>query len=163
MIAVLDYGVGTPANVARALPGSIVTNDVRVAREADALILPGVGNFNHAMLRLRASFLDTVLLTTNVPVLGICVGMQMLYEGSEEARQGELGLGLIKGWVKKLPKPHVGWDYVDGVGHMYFVHHYGETWMVRQGNLTGVQFHPEKSGKAGWRFLREWAMAAVPV
>ena len=94
-------------------------------------------------------------------LLGICVGMHVLYEGSEES-PGVPGLGLLKGRVRKLdrrPLPRIGWGDVPGAGgEFYFMHSYGVgVDFVQHGAITGVQFHPEKSGAAGLEFLRAWA------
>lgn len=147
------------------------------------LILPGVGSFGEAVKNLQSKGLFTALQKTKKPLLGICLGMQLLAESSEES-PGVKGLGRIKGRVTKLKSkklPHVGWAKVDTSwleGYpedksYYFVHSYEVTFYhpnmsyaqygnhyilshFRIGNLTGCQFHPEKSQKAGLDYLRRW-------
>lgn len=166
MIAIIDYGVGNLGNLERALRASggeprtlssfLSPHEVK-EHGIRALVLPGVGNFGHCARRLGVAGFDELIRQTDLPVLGICVGMQLFYEGSDES--DEPGLGLIVGRVRKLPQPHVGWEHVAGFGHMYFTHHYGETWVVRQRNLTGMQFHPEKSGAMGLRALASFVQS----
>jgi len=151
MIAIVDYGLGNIqafVNVYRRLqiPVCVATN-AHMLSAATKLILPGVGAFDHAMTRLNASgmreALDELVRNKNVPILGICVGMQMLADGSDE---GALpGLGWIPGRVRtlvdtcsleKLPLPHMGWNDVKTVkssplfsgledsAHFYFLHAY---------------------------------------
>ena len=145
MIAVVDYGVGNLANVARALQRAGAT-DVRITRDraeilsARAVVLPGVGHFGHCSRELRRFGLDETLCTVRergAPLLGLCVGMQLFFESSEEDRDAP-GLGLLRGTVRRLGDgmriPHTGWNTVrlraphpwlsrvpDGA-HFYFVH-----------------------------------------
>jgi len=163
--------------------------------DLDAIILPGVGAFPVAMASLKSHKLDQAITThikANKPFLGICLGMQLMFEGSDEFGS-EKGLGILKGWVKKFqsipmhPIPHVGWNslYVQHSGDIwkglplnmdaYFVHSYraevqnshdvvaysdyaDEKFpaIVQSGNAWGVQFHPEKSGVTGLKFLENW-------
>ncbi len=189
MIAtVLDLGVGNIHSLARGLAdlGLLlkVTDDPRDALTSDLLVLPGVGSFAAATARiadvrteLRAALAD------GLPCLAICLGMQLLFEESEEG-QGK-GIGLLDGRSTRLsgPRvPHMGWNTVAETDVlplsselMYFAHSYAcrpldsslvDSWteydgdrfpaVVRAGRTTGVQFHPEKSGAAGRRFLRGW-------
>jgi imidazole glycerol phosphate synthase glutamine amidotransferase subunit len=124
-VVLLDYGAGNVRSVAKAFEhvGGRVTlsADPTVARAADRLVLPGQGHFGQCMARLTDSGLaDAVhaFVATGRPFLGICVGMQLLYEGSEEA-PGVRGLGLIAGTVRRLrtelPLPHVGWNAVEWI------------------------------------------------
>jgi glutamine amidotransferase len=146
-IAVIDYGMGNLRSVEKALEKvgarASVTRDHDVLRGADGLVLPGVGAFPKAMRTLRELELDTLLgerLTAGVPVLGICLGMQLLFEASSE-NEGAWGLGLLPGRVDRLPAPglkvpHIGWNFVrwhrrsellEGLpeaGSFYFVHSY---------------------------------------
>ncbi|WP_298463876.1 imidazole glycerol phosphate synthase subunit HisH [uncultured Mitsuokella sp.] len=150
MIAVIDYGVGNLFSVEKAfaaLGADVrVTSDEAVIRAADKIVLPGVGAFGDCMKNLEASGLIPVLLdcvAAGKPLLGICVGLQILFDGSEES-PGVRGLGLIPGLVKKiqapgLKVPHMGWnslaireprqkaDLFAGLGekpYVYFVHSY---------------------------------------
>jgi glutamine amidotransferase len=121
VIAIVDYGMGNKRSVEKALEhvGSrpLITADAGELRAADALILPGVGAFPEAMRRLRASGLDEVVrerAEAGVPLLGICLGMQLLFDTSTE-HEGATGLGLLPGDVTPLvaPKlPHIGWNEV---------------------------------------------------
>lgn len=122
-VVLLDYGAGNLRSVAKAFEHEgvdvVLTGDPSVARQADRLVLPGQGHFGQCMTRLRESGLaDAVheVVDAGRPFLGICVGMQLLYEGSEEA-PGVAGLGLLPGEVERLrtdlPLPHVGWNAVE--------------------------------------------------
>jgi len=143
MISVIDYGVGNLFSMTNALSktGSKVevVKDSEELLASDGLVLPGVGNFGAAALKL-APLADAVreAAENGVPILGSCLGMQLLFEGSEEG-EGE-GLGLLKGWVRgfqgDLKTPHMGWNTIkftrnspllDGIsngGYFYFVHSY---------------------------------------
>ena len=123
MIAILDYGMGNLRSVEKALERvgarAEVTRDHDRIRDADALVLPGVGAFPKAMAEIRRLELDLVLrerVDAGVPVLGICLGMQLLFERSEELG-GAQGLGLLPGSVERLPAgglklPQIGWNAV---------------------------------------------------
>jgi glutamine amidotransferase len=182
VIALIDYGAGNVTSVERALK-RVGAQTMRCAsgealRGARAIVLPGVGHFGHLVRTidergLRAPLLDA--LRRGVPFLGICLGMQFLYEGSDEAPDAH-GLGLLAGRVKRLasPKlPHMGWNQVGGTW-LYFAHsyavpadaeavteqaEYGEPFAaaLARGTLRGVQYHPEKSGRAGEALLRAFA------
>jgi glutamine amidotransferase len=151
-IAVLDYGMGNLLSVERALEhvggAAEITGDATRVSEADALVVPGVGHFGACMRELASRGLDTAVrdfAASGRPVFGVCVGMQVLLEGSEE--DPEPGLGLLEGRVLRLPSnvkvPHMGWNtvewitvtdgvatghpYVDGLppdAFYYFVHSY---------------------------------------
>jgi glutamine amidotransferase len=118
MIAIADYGMGNRRSVEKALAHvgaeSVITSDVS---DASAIVLPGVGAFPEAMRRLRASGLDEVIVERaecGVPVLGLCLGMQLLFESSDE-HEGATGLGLLSGRVRALAAPrvpHIGWNLV---------------------------------------------------
>ena len=200
MIAVIDYGVGNLFSLTSSLKAigaeCVVTSDVDVIRAADKIILPGVGAFEDAKRKLSESGLDKIVIEeakSGKPIMGICLGMQMLFERSFEYGVHE-GLGLLKGDVVamegKLPKelkiPHIGWNYLNVKAehpifkyikegdYVYFVHsYYAEgcddsllattdygkdiTAAVAKGNITGCQFHPEKSGDVGLSILRAFA------
>lgn len=196
-VAILDYGVGNLRSVEKAFAAAgsdaIVSDDERVLDEAEALVLPGVGAFAACMKALSARGFDELIrqrAAEGTPLLGVCVGMQMLFEKSEEFGETR-GLGLLRGGVRKftgdLLVPQVGWNQVrqprahpllDGIedqAFFYFVHSFycepddpaiviGETdyggpyaSVVAQGNISGVQFHPEKSQAAGLRLLGNFA------
>jgi imidazole glycerol-phosphate synthase subunit HisH len=145
--AVLDYDAGNVRSAKRGFDvagaDAVVTSDAAAAERADLLVIPGVGHFSSCLAQLRSSGLEGVVsefITAGRPVFGICVGMQLLYERSEEG--DEPGLGLLPGRVERFPVgsvvPHMGWDVVhaaedaeddpllDGVAgeRLYFVHSY---------------------------------------
>jgi imidazole glycerol-phosphate synthase subunit HisH len=122
-IAILDYGMGNLRSVEKALEhvgaAPVVTAEHEAIRAADGVILPGVGAFPKAMRNLRELELDVVIgerLAAGVPTLGICLGLQLLFEASSE-NEGAWGLGLLQGRVDRLPAPglkvpHIGWNTV---------------------------------------------------
>jgi len=147
VIAIVDYGVGNLANLERALRRAGAT-DVRITRShveilaARAVVLPGVGNFGHCARELRRFGLDAMLRVAHdrgIPLLGLCVGMQLFFEDSEED-PGTPGLALVPGHVRRLRGdvrvPHTGWNEValarphpwlggvPGRAYFYFVHSY---------------------------------------
>lgn len=185
-IAVLNYGSGNLHSVGRALAhvGAkvLVTGDPVRAAEADALLIPGVGHFGHCVRAIRSLGLDEAIgafAASGRPLFGVCVGMQVLLERSEE--DPDAGLGLLSGTSRRLPRtvkvPHIGWNevtwsrehpFVDGIDdgtRFYFVHSFapdaGEdavgvtehgrafAAVAARGNVFATQFHPEKSGEAG--------------
>jgi len=193
VITVVDFGMGNLRNVRRALEEVgvevKVTADPAAVREAQAVILPGVGAFGEAVKRidalgLRVPIMDHV--SRGKPLLGICLGMQLLFASSEES-PGISGLGILTGRVCRfqggLPVPHIGWNDVvptresalfpEGGGVFYFVHSYYAaesdasvavtdygirfSSAVQKANVFGVQFHPEKSQAAGLSLLRSFA------
>jgi glutamine amidotransferase len=123
VIAIVDYGMGNRRSVEKALEHvgapSRLTSERRDLEEADGIVVPGVGAFPEAMRRLRAAGFDDVIRARaeeGVPVLGLCLGMQLLFESSVE-HEGEVGLGLLPGRVVKLDAaglklPHIGWNMV---------------------------------------------------
>ena len=149
MIAVVDYGVGNLFSLVSSLAAvgadAVVTGDAEVLRKADKIILPGVGAFGDAAAKLRATGLDRVIIEeakAGKPLLGICLGMQLLLERSFEYGEHE-GLGLIKGDIVPISNvipadlkiPHIGWNalkftenksplfkYINEGDHVYFVH-----------------------------------------
>jgi glutamine amidotransferase len=183
----IDYGSGNLRSAAKALEAAgfavSVASDPRACPEASLLVLPGQGHFGQVMAAFRASgFVERVLdhIQKGLPFLGICVGMQILYQESEEA-PGVKGLGLFPGVVRRFPRgrvPQMGWNRVRLEGafsglsgrHFYFANSYygpltphslgvGEyegtpfTALLARENLLAPQFHPEKSGRAGLAFL----------
>jgi imidazole glycerol-phosphate synthase subunit HisH len=121
VIAIVDYGMGNRRSVEKALEHvgaqPVITADHELIRRADHVVLPGVGAFPQAMRNIRAAGLDEALLeraSAGGPILGLCLGMQLLFERSEE-HEGATGLGLLPGRVTALraPRvPHIGWNLV---------------------------------------------------
>jgi imidazole glycerol-phosphate synthase subunit HisH len=204
MIAIIDYRAGNLTSVKRAMDAlnraSVITRDPSEVLQAERIIFPGVGAAGKAMADLRALRLDRALqgaFRVGKPILGICLGTQIILERSEE--NGTDCLGLIRGQVRRFPEPlvdgdgrtlkvpHMGWNRVefarphplfegiDPESEFYFVHSYypvpseaervlGETdhgirfpSVLEAGNLVAVQFHPEKSGRAGLRILENFS------
>jgi len=190
-LAILDLGYGNTESIrlafARLGVEAALVRDAGGAEAADQLVLPGVGAAGYAMERLRDAGLDEALKRRTKPLLGICLGMQMLFETSDEG-DTQL-LGLIPGRVRALepvpglPVPHMGWtkiEQADGVGliagdHVYFAHGfacddgpataarvtYGRPIpaAIRHGHLWGAQFHPERSSAPGAAFLEAFLNA----
>jgi len=175
-VAICDYGAGNTRSVeiAFARLGARLTDDVE---NADLTVLPGVGSARSAMEGLRRRGLDEALLERvdeGRPVLGICLGLQLALDESEEDG-GIEGLGIIPGRSVRLREgrvPRIGWADVDGLGEtFYFAHAYAAETpyataysenvvaVVERGRFTGVQFHPEKSGAAGARFLESLCLS----
>lgn len=144
LIAVLDYGIGNLRSAQKGLQfvgaDARLTNDIKLIAEADAVVLPGVGNFGACMTALRDAGLEESVhaaIATSRPFLGICVGMQMLFESSEES-PGVTGLGIVGGDIRWLPdgvqKPQMQWNQLKIIKQdelfsgleqnpwMYFVH-----------------------------------------
>ena len=201
MTAIVDYGVGNLFSLSSSLKSlgleTEITRDAEKLRAADRIILPGVGDFGDAKAKLDDTGLVPVLLeeAERKPFLGICLGMQLLFDRGFEYGEHP-GLGLVPGQVvdlhneledKTLKVPHMGWNslqivkddplfkYFQDGEYVYYVHsfyakdcaastlgtsRYGNvavTGAVRNGNVWGTQFHPEKSGDAGLRLLKAFA------
>jgi glutamine amidotransferase len=191
-LALINLGCGNLGSVGLAIERlgvtPEVTDDPEVIASADKVVLPGVGAAGFAMERIQALGLKPVLAGLTQPLLGICLGMQLLFERSEE--EDVPCLGLLPGSVQKLnpapdrPVPHMGWSRLDVTGdsaglsdgdYVYFAHsficpHGPETVAaadygraipaaVRRDNLWGAQFHPEKSAAPGRRFLEAFLAA----
>jgi glutamine amidotransferase len=197
-VVVLDYGSGNLRSAQRALAraGALVevTADADLALSCDGLVVPGVGAFAACMAGLRAvggPELIAKRVDAGLPVLGICVGMQVLFSSGVEHGVPTAGCGVWPGVVERLdpgtlPLPHMGWNTVslapgsalfagvpDGT-RFYFVHSYavrslsldglvslawhGEDFVaaVEEGVVSATQFHPEKSGDAGYAVLSNW-------
>ncbi len=209
-IAILDYGGGNVANARNAFEHEgahvVITADHEVIRRAPGVVLPGVGATADVMGGLEerglVPIIHEVIDRGTTPFLGICVGLQVLLDRSEEGER-HLCLGVAPGAVRRLPQgiivPHMGWNAVrqtqqhplwEGIADrtpFYFVHSFfcdiaDPTWMAGEtaygvhfasvlahGNVMGTQFHPEKSGAAGLRLLRNFvgivagAYAVLPV
>jgi imidazole glycerol-phosphate synthase subunit HisH len=167
-IAVCDYGAGNVRSVLLAFGrlGAVaeVTEDPDVVAAADLAVLPGVGSARSAMARLRKTGMEEALRERAGPTLGICLGLQLGLEESEEDG-GVACLGLVPGRARRLASgrvPRIGWAPVDpGREQYWFAHSYavdtpaatatseGVVAEVRWRSFIGAQFHPEKSGRAG--------------
>jgi len=190
LIAVLDYGIGNLRSAQKALEKvgahAVLTVDPGEVARAAGVVLPGVGHVGRCLQALRESGLEEparAAIDAGTPFLGICVGMQMLYDGSDEAPDVK-GMGVLPGRVQLLPdgvkRPQMQWNRLDhrptsmlaGLDEpvwMYFVHSYAPEMSddvvatcayggpivaaVQRENLWATQFHPEKSGTAGLRLL----------
>jgi len=187
MIGIVDYGAGNIASVSNALAfigcdASIVSSPGELDR-CDGLVFPGVGSFGAMVETLEARSLYDPLkekISEGTPFLGICLGLQLLFDGSEESPDHK-GFGIFKGNAKRFSQgkvPQIGWNSVEPVGGAisggwaYFVHSYkidecehalahtdyfgAYVSAVKKDNITALQFHPEKSGPYGLSLLRWW-------
>jgi imidazole glycerol-phosphate synthase subunit HisH len=185
-ITIIDYGAGNVQSVLFALERlgytGKVTNDVEEIRSADKVIFPGVGEASSAMRKLEKSGLDVVIPKLQQPVLGICLGMQLLCKSSEENNTKALGIFdiEIKKFTKAVKVPQMGWNTIDNLqsnlfndinenSYVYLVHSYfapKNKYMIassfyqeeyataiQKNNFYGTQFHPEKSGSIGEKIL----------
>lgn len=200
MIAIIDYGVGNIFSLYSSFrfigADVVLTSDKDTIRKSDKIILPGVGAFADAAQKLKDTGLEALVCEeakSGKPLLGICLGMQLLFQKSYEYGEHE-GLGLIQGAIRPIQPavpegfkiPHIGWNalqfpkekekspifkYIKENDFVYFVHsYYGTdceasiiatteygavlTAAVSEGNVFGVQFHPEKSGDVGLNILK---------
>jgi imidazole glycerol phosphate synthase glutamine amidotransferase subunit len=201
-VAVVDYGAGNLVSIGQALVAAgadvIIATGASGLGDPDALVVPGVGAAGPAMGRLRRRGLVEPIqawIRAGRPYLGICLGLQLLFEGSDE--DGARTLGVLPGRAVRLtgaPRlPHIGWNQVerrrphplfDGIADdadFYFVHSYagkpapgwdsvvlaetvhGDRFAsaIERGPLVGVQFHPERSGRDGLRFLANFVRLAA--
>jgi len=189
MIAIIDYGAGNTKSLQFALERlgvkSILTSDPEQIKSAEKVIFPGQGAAGSAMKKLQHYGLDKVIRNLTQPVLGICLGMQLLCEHSEEGNIQ--GLGIVQGTVRrfsdKVKVPQMGWNSIhklkgslfEGISeasYMYLVHSYyvpeiketvatadyNGTYSValQKDNFYGVQFHPEKSSQKGQLLLNNF-------
>ncbi|MFD1032107.1 imidazole glycerol phosphate synthase subunit HisH [Metaplanococcus flavidus] len=198
IVGIIDYGMGNLFSVEQALKKLdctvILSDDAETLLEAEAILLPGVGAFPDAMALLDSKGLSGFIRSLpdkGIPLMGICLGMQLLYEDSSEIRMTE-GLGLLKGKIRRFERgtyriPHMGWNRLEFTRlpywledlqsdtHVYFVHSFYVTdadpeevfagaeysnvkvpGVVGKGLVTGMQFHPEKSGDFGHYLLEQW-------
>ena len=186
MIAIIDYGAGNIKSVKFALDrigvDAIVTNNAEEIKQADKVIFPGVGEASSAMLELQKYNLDKIIPSLKQPVLGICLGMQLMCDYSEEGDTNCLGIFPIKveQFRTELKTPQVGWNNIfnlttalfSGVkenSYTYFVHsfyipsneysiadtEYDKVFSsaIKKDNFYATQFHPEKSGDIGEQIL----------
>ena len=169
MIAIIDYDAGNLRSVEKALQylgkETIVTRDPEQIRKAEKVILPGVGAFGDAMKKLQEYHLDTLIheiADSGKPLLGICLGLQLLFEESEES-PGVEGLGILEGKIRRIPEgdglkvPHIGWNslHLEHNGrlfrnipensYVYFVHSYyleaKDPEIVKASTEYGVHIH----------------------
>ena len=189
MIAILKYNGGNVSSVQNALnrlgAESIITDDFALIRKADKVIFPGVGEASSTMKILKEKGLDQLIPTLKQPVLGICLGMQLMCKNNEEGNT--VGMGIFDCNVKKFPPldlvPHMGWNMVLDLksplfseiseeDDLYFVHSFycelsENTTSVcdyilpfsaslQKDNFFATQFHPEKSGKVGNKMLENF-------
>ena len=186
MIAIINYNAGNILSVQNALNRlgyeNILTDDIDTIKKADKVIFPGVGEASSAMRYVKKRQLDTTICNLTQPVLGICLGLQLMCESSQE---GDTDcLGIFDTQVKRFPAydivPHMGWNSIDGLKSelfqslsssldMYFVHsYYAEicsqtvakgnyitpfSAALQKDNFYAVQFHPEKSADLGEQIL----------
>lgn len=175
-VAIIDYGAGNVFSVQQAFRRlgiePVVTADKLLIATADRVVFPGVGHAKAAMEQLRKQELDVLIPQLQQPVLGICLGMQLLCQSTEEGNVSGLGVfdTTVSSFTQRVVVPHMGWNDVrfpdeQQQGVFYFVHSFkagicADTWGVcdydepfsaalKKNNFTGVQFHPEKSGAAG--------------
>ncbi|MCP4884850.1 MAG: imidazole glycerol phosphate synthase subunit HisH [Flavobacteriales bacterium] len=191
-IVIIDYGAGNVKSVQFALERlgykAVCSNDPELIRKADKVIFPGVGEAQSAMSEIKKFRLEKLIPELKQPVLGICLGMQLMCEHSEENDTDCLGIFPIE--VKKfqveLKVPHIGWnqiidlkghlfDQVQNASFVYYVHSYyipenefsiantdyGITYSgaIKKNNFYACQFHPEKSGDIGEQILKNFIKA----
>ncbi len=188
-LVIIDYGAGNIKSIQFAFKrlgiDAVLSNDIDEIKLADKVIFPGVGEASSAMKMLQNSGLDTLIPTLKQPVLGICLGMQLLCNSSEEGNIKGLGIfdTDVKRFSQEVKVPQMGWntianlksDVLNGVSEnefMYMVHsfyaeknqqtiataNYGIEYAaaLQKDNFYGVQFHPEKSGVEGEKILKNF-------
>lgn len=188
-IVIINYGAGNIQSIKFAIQRlgyeAVLSHDVEEIQKADKVIFPGVGEASSAMSKLRESGLDTIIPNLKQPVLGICLGMQLMCNSSEEGDTNGLGIfnvDVMK-FSNKVKVPQIGWNEISnlksglfkGVGeneHIYLVHSYYAALCVetiatseydlkysaalQKDNFYGTQFHPEKSSDVGARILENF-------
>ena len=188
-VVIIEYGAGTLFSVKTALRRlgyeAVSSAEADVIRGADRVIFPGVGQAAAAMRQLSAVGLDTVIPSLQVPVLGICLGMQMMCESSEEGDTEGLGIFplRVREFGRESKVPHMGWNEIHGLKdslfagveggeRVYFVHSFYVpvcegtiatcdyqrefSAAIRKDNFWGCQFHPEKSAGVGMQILENF-------
>ncbi|MCB0462150.1 MAG: imidazole glycerol phosphate synthase subunit HisH [Flavobacteriaceae bacterium] len=188
-LSIIDYGAGNIKSIQFAFKrlgyDAVLTSDVKTIQQADKVIFPGVGEAGHAMSMLKKSGLDKIIPTLKQPVLGICLGMQLMCNHTEESNTKGLGIFNVdvKKFSKKVKVPQMGWNTITNLKsdlfksisegeYMYLVHSYyaeqcAETIAtthyeidyasaLQKDNFYGVQFHPEKSSIAGEQLLKNF-------
>jgi len=188
-IAIIDYGAGNIKSIQFAFKRlgyeAVLSNSESFIKQADKVIFPGVGEAGHAMKMLRHSRLDKLIPTLKQPVLGICLGMQLMCKDSEESNTNGLGIFdvSVKRFSNRVKVPQMGWnkitnlksDLFNGINdgdYMYLVHsfyaeqskeaiattHYDVEYStaLQNDNFYGVQFHPEKSSIGGELILKNF-------
>ncbi len=188
-IVIIDYGAGNTQSVKYALKRlgckSVLTSDKEVISNSDKVIFPGVGQASSAMKKLKSKGLDLVIPELKQPVLGICLGMHLMCNFSEEGNADCLKIfdSNVKKFNNSLKVPQIGWNTVfnlktslfDSINeneYMYLVHSYyipiitdtvattnygiNYSTAIKKNNFTGVQFHPEKSGSMGGILLKNF-------
>ncbi len=188
-VVIIDYGAGNIKSIQFAFKrlgiGATLSHNQEEIQSADKLIFPGVGEASSAMKKLKASGLDVIIPTLKQPVLGICLGMQLMCNYSEEG--DTKGLGIFNTDVKRFSNtvkvPHMGWNTINNLqsdlfkkideqAHMYMVHSYyaenspetiatsnyqlNYASALQTRNFYGVQFHPEKSSATGEQLLKNF-------
>mgnify|MGYP000385451684 FL=1 len=188
-IAIIDYGAGNTQSVKYALKRlgciGVLTSDKEVISNSDKVIFPGVGQANSAMRKLKSKGLDLLIPELKQPVLGICLGMQLMCDFSEEGNTDCLKIfgSNVKKFDNSVKVPQIGWNTVfdlktslfDSINeneYMYLVHSYyvpilketvaktnygiNYSTALKKNNFIGVQFHPEKSGSNGEIVLKNF-------
>ena len=189
MIAIIKYGAGNVASVKNTLDRlgyeSVITDNAEEIRKADKVILPGVGEASSAMAYLKNKGLDDVIRGLKQPILGICLGMQLMCKHSQEGDVDCLGIfdNRVRKFEKKDLVPHMGWNNlidtrgilmndISNTDDVYFVHSYYAdisdstssvcnyitefSSSLEKGNFYGTQFHPEKSADIGSKILNNF-------
>lgn len=203
-IVIIDYDLGNLLSLKRAIEyigyNVVISNSENIINNSEVIILPGVGSFERGMQNIRKNNLEKIILRsakTGKKILGICLGMQLFFNESEESNEKIMGLGLIDGKVlsiknkiknKDAKVPHIGWGNFSFINkknklfnnisendYTYFVHSYFASpkkkkiilactkyfklcipSVINYQNITGFQFHPEKSGSKGLKLLKNY-------